>query len=309
VPLGQAGADLGAKTAWRNRAQTSIGYVWMGGTWLKPDTGETLSFDPYGHDSSDTGHTPFNGNPIGYHWDPDGRLTSQTFRQANAASAFAVDQLWNLVPGTAAALNWVGGVAAQFTEPVLGISPTSFYSSMEQYQASMSPYGRAGYYDLDHPVTQGATYATVIAAPENVFGKGGTLLRTEQALDNMVAPISAEPAIQLELPFTYPRAAGGKTEGILVMNGQQTPIISGVRGPAQTVPRGSSGFDIVSRTHVEGHAAALMNQNNVAQATLYLNNVPCSSCTRNLPRALPPGGTLQVIGPDGSVITFRGGGQ
>jgi YD repeat-containing protein len=73
VPLGQAGADLGAKTAWRNRAMTSIGYVWMGGTWLKPDTGETLSFDPYGHDSSDTGHTPFNGNPIGYHWDPDGR--------------------------------------------------------------------------------------------------------------------------------------------------------------------------------------------------------------------------------------------
>jgi len=73
VTLGTASADLGAKYAWRNRAQSSIGYVWMGATWLKPDLGETLSFDPYGYDSSDTGHTPFRGNPWSI-WDADGRL-------------------------------------------------------------------------------------------------------------------------------------------------------------------------------------------------------------------------------------------
>jgi YD repeat-containing protein len=80
VTLGTASADLGAKYAWRNRAQTGIGYVWMGGTWLKPDIGETLSFDPYGHDSSDTGHTPFRGNPWKI-WDADGRLGADTYEE------------------------------------------------------------------------------------------------------------------------------------------------------------------------------------------------------------------------------------
>lgn len=79
VPLGQAGVDLGSKYAWRNRAQSSIGYVWMGATWLKPDVGETLSFDPYGYASSDTGHTPFRGNPLSI-WDADGRLGVQQYQ-------------------------------------------------------------------------------------------------------------------------------------------------------------------------------------------------------------------------------------
>jgi hypothetical protein len=52
----------------------------MGGTWLKPDLGETLSFDPYGHASSDTGHTPFRGNPWKI-WDADGRLGADTYEE------------------------------------------------------------------------------------------------------------------------------------------------------------------------------------------------------------------------------------
>lgn len=79
VPLGHAGVDLGSKYAWRNRAQSSIGYIWMGATWLKPDLGETLSFDPYGYASSDTGHTPFRGNPWAM-WDADGRLGVQQYQ-------------------------------------------------------------------------------------------------------------------------------------------------------------------------------------------------------------------------------------
>jgi hypothetical protein len=52
----------------------------MGGTWLKPDLGETLSFDPYGYASSDSGHSPFNGNPWAF-WDADGRLSANTYNQ------------------------------------------------------------------------------------------------------------------------------------------------------------------------------------------------------------------------------------
>jgi hypothetical protein len=88
VTLGTASADLGAKYAWRNRAQTGIGYVWMGGTWLKPDLGETLSFDPYGYASSDTGHTPFNGNPWAF-WDADGRVSAKMWEPMNGEFAEA----------------------------------------------------------------------------------------------------------------------------------------------------------------------------------------------------------------------------
>jgi hypothetical protein len=92
VTLGTASADLGAKYAWRNRAQTGIGYVWMGGTWLKPDIGETLSFDPYGYASSDSGHTPFNGNPWAF-WDADGRLSVETYWRPGLGAYSSTDHL------------------------------------------------------------------------------------------------------------------------------------------------------------------------------------------------------------------------
>ena len=40
------------------------------------------------------------------------------------------------------------------------------------------------------------------------------------------------------------------------------------------MPQGAAGFNIITRSHVEGHAAATMQTLNLTNGTLYLNNVP-----------------------------------
>ncbi len=98
----------------------------------------------------------------------------------------------------------------------------------------------------------------------------------------------------------------GKTTGILDTDGQQYMLVSGRNGPASHIPSGTSGFDIVTRTHVEGHAAAIMQQNNYTYGTLCINNIPCPSCDANLTRMLPPNAILRIIAPGGFDKFFKG---
>jgi SCP1.201-like deaminase len=107
------------------------------------------------------------------------------------------------------------------------------------------------------------------------------------------------------LPRYLPR---GPTSGVL-----QTPgaadfqLVSGRGGPASRIPAGAPGFNMVMRTHVEGHAAALMRELGIKRATLYINNPAiCPDCRTYLPSMLPPGATLKIILPDGSAVRFIG---
>ncbi len=103
-----------------------------------------------------------------------------------------------------------------------------------------------------------------------------------------------------------PAYAGGKTQGILQAGSKEIDLISGWGGPAAQLPRGSAGFDIVTKSHVEGHAAAIMRMEGLEQATLYINQVPCASCARLLPRMLPQGAELTIHGPNNFMRVFRG---
>jgi RHS repeat-associated protein len=108
-------------------------------------------------------------------------------------------------------------------------------------------------------------------------------------------------------PTLPPYAPGAKTLGIL--NTPKGPMLlkSGVEGPAKSMPKGSPGFDIVTRTHVEGHAAAAMQQLGLKDATVVINNPQiCSSCTELLPRMLEPGSHLTVVTSNGTSTTFTG---
>ncbi len=63
------------------------------------------------------------------------------------------------------------------------------------------------------------------------------------------------------------------------------------------------------KSHVEAHAATFMRQEGLAEATLYINRVPCPGkicCYEMLPRMLPEGARLRVIGPDGFDEVFIG---
>lgn len=54
------------------------------------------------------------------------------------------------------------------------------------------------------------------------------------------------------------------------------------------MPPGSPGFDYRIMAHVEAQAAALMRQQGISEASLYINNPEiCERCTRLLERLLP----------------------
>lgn len=81
-----------------------------------------------------------------------------------------------------------------------------------------------------------------------------------------------------------------QTNGVLIAGGEQTTLVSGRNGPASQLPPGASGYDIVSRTHVEGHASALMTQNEWTNGTLWQITFPaihapltCLKCYRRIP--------------------------
>ena len=75
------------------------------------------------------------------------------------------------------------------------------------------------------------------------------------------------------------------------------------------MPRGTPGMNGNIKSHVEAHAASIMRQQGITEGTLYINRVPCSGangCGRMLPRMLPEGARLRVVGPDGYDQVFVG---
>ncbi len=70
------------------------------------------------------------------------------------------------------------------------------------------------------------------------------------------------------------------------------------------MPKGTPGMNMVTKSHVEAHAAATMRNEHLTEATLFLNREPCAGrtgCAAMLPRMVPAGATLTIkIVPDGS---------
>ena len=102
------------------------------------------------------------------------------------------------------------------------------------------------------------------------------------------------------------RSASGKTTGIMVPDEGAYLLQSGKQGPAAQIPLGTSGFSGYSKWHVEGHASAIMRQEGISEATLYINNIPCRSCRLNLRYMLPSEAKLRVVGPEGFDMTYYG---
>ncbi len=104
-----------------------------------------------------------------------------------------------------------------------------------------------------------------------------------------------------------------KTVGTLHAEGRDPlPLRSGIQGPSQEVRgKGLPGFNGNQLMHVEGHAAAYMRTNGIAEADLEINRIPCTAgsgggCEGNLPRMLPEGARLNVYGPGGWFKSYLG---
>jgi hypothetical protein len=72
---------------------------------------------------------------------------------------------------------------------------------------------------------------------------------------------------------------GGKVRGILNTGDREVPLISGEDGPGRwlidNIPGGPGSGLTRAWTHVEGHAAGHMHQNDVQHADLFINKGPC----------------------------------
>jgi hypothetical protein len=114
----------------------------------------------------------------------------------------------------------------------------------------------------------------------------------------------APPARDPELPkFTR----GEKTSGVLRTAAGDIPLLSGRAGPAASLTKPTAGFNAITSTHVEGHAAAMMRQQGIDHATLYINNPEiCLPCKQNLANMLPSGSKLTIVLPDGTSTTYIG---
>lgn len=110
-----------------------------------------------------------------------------------------------------------------------------------------------------------------------------------------------------------PGYEGGKTTGVLTRpDGTEVALLSGYDGPT----RGTSGIPGLHsriKSHVEAHAAVIMRREGLTQAILSINRIPCPTqdprspgCFDMLPRILPGGATLRVVGPDDFDVTFLG---
>lgn len=95
-----------------------------------------------------------------------------------------------------------------------------------------------------------------------------------------------------------PQYAGGPTQAVFLVGGQQARLISGQTNPGRWLQQ--AGILIAqSWYHAEGHAVSIMRQCDLMQATLYINQKPCGNrpayCQLTIPRALPSGWVLEVV--------------
>ncbi|MBX3405075.1 MAG: hypothetical protein KF699_16830 [Phycisphaeraceae bacterium] len=227
--------------------------------------------------------------------------------------------------GAAAAAGFVGG-----SKLVAGGAVAGLYGDAA-YQAAMNIFGRQAGYDarqgsmaaglggLSGPFMQ--ALARMLGPLHPLFHRFATyILRIngDEAAGVAAgkAPVSGYTWNQVfqarygagNVTWTAPELADTPlTMGILRTPAGDFALASGWRGPAGMMPSGSRGFDIVTRTHVEGHAAAQMHRQGINEGTLYINNPSiCPSCSRNLPYMLGPGKCMRVVTPGGIESPFNG---
>lgn len=126
-------------------------------------------------------------------------------------------------------------------------------------------------------------------------------------------PANAAP-YRPELAAQVPPYGGRKVTGVIDLGGERviSPQISGQGGPTsrQAVPGAGS----ILSSHVEMHAVSAMRQNNLTEATVYINKAPCSftsarganGCMNKIADVLRPGERLTVYYAPNHVRVFVG---
>jgi RHS repeat-associated protein len=283
-------------------AETGLDY--FGARYYMPAIGRWAAVDPSADATPEW--SPYNyvlDNP-GTHTDPDGRQVPlyDLFKAGLRLAGTGNSDFAAASRGTVSGLERVeASVMSPVTDPVGTL-------------AGIGTMARAGQGDVD---AQAQITAGVVSAVDErvdrwnnggIEGKFDVAWEGALTLASMVGPAAISKvgaAGEVMNVSRLPAAAAGKTTGLLRTAAGETPLVSGVAGPAASMPRGAPGFDIVTRTHVEGHAAATMHQTGARAGTLVISKAPCASCSRLLPRMLPSGSQLRIVSVQGLDKIFK----
>jgi hypothetical protein len=146
---------------------------------------------------------------------------------------------------------------------------------------------------------------------------GGRRIRVRLELTNLGNDELS--AIGSNVHPNVPAYDGPPAQGVLRVGNVEVPLRSGTQGPGTWLTdnlEGGPGSGLTRAwTHVEGHAAGVMNELGIKGADLYINKPPCgagaANCRFVLNKLLPEGATLRVhfLNTDGTVgeWDFTGG--
>lgn len=150
--------------------------------------------------------------------------------------------------------------------------------------------------------------AVAAAQAANVVCDGCAGERGQTRAHVTYAPLARRSAAGGGGASRLPAYAGGKTSGILDTGSSRLDLLSGRQGPSAAT-KGVPGMNGNIKSHVEAHAAAVMRRDRLTEGTLHINRIPCAGvrgCDAMLPRMLPEGARLHVLGPGGFSRTYTG---
>jgi RHS repeat-associated protein len=289
------------------REDAGLGLYYYGARWYDPALGHFIQPDTLIPDAGNAldyhryGYTKF--NPLKY-TDPTGHCgmsesagESWSGPYGEACMGFSA----GLSAGNKAALS-AGGGFGLLTALNTGLASGSPPSQADPLPPPLEAVAGelSGATSTSFPLADGGPQ-TSIPPSTGVFNNTLNLLTkplpSQQAGSNLVASASDREYLA-RLPVRYGNR--GPTTGTLVVDGKEYPVVSGRGGPAASMPNGSPGFNGLTKTHAEGHAAAIMHQIGALSGTLYINNSdgPCpgrTGCDAQLARMLPAGAKLRVV--------------
>jgi RHS repeat-associated protein len=256
VPLGQIGANVGAKYAWRNRAMSSVGLVYLGANWYDPVSGQFVSPDPRGHQVSPSLYSFAHGNPWAF-WDADGRGKPVSFFDLSELEELQnFDSDWLKIDqrlGQDEPCIMCHGVSASGFNG----DPTSFSS----YLPGSGPHAREGYAELRFFTEYMVDVATAFASAGRGFGRG-----------NMARPQLAGPT-ENWANYLAADARIGTTPTTLAEIEDAVRLAAGsavTRTEAANIPRSFGRFGTAAHSEMEPIVQQIGNQMAAERSTLGL---------------------------------------
>jgi RHS repeat-associated protein len=248
-------------------------------------------------------------NPINYS-DPSGQLLEGAIGFVGDLLS-SVSRIVNYIP----LLLWVHTQAFLWTHPLVTLAGQLILTGSLLYALLFHPEARADFlamyfaqpFEVLEPLA--SDFVGLYQGAKALFGARFSLANLASEANDVLSAVGSN------VHPHVPPYSGGKTRGVFSAAGTNTevPLISADGNPGLWLKENlaggpGSGLNATVPTHVEGHAAAIMNKYDIMNAELFINQPPCRKsgmCRYTLSKLLPPGSELKVHFLDEDNVTVH----